>query len=239
MLELLKWDSEFFGFKVGRWEIMPPPPKDILSHILSNVPTGMRLVYLQSPTALQNLPENIHLVDRKTVYTKTLYSASRVNNASTAQPWSSLMNRMALDHLAIQAGFYSRFAVDPQMPAGSLERLYRLWIQRSVDKELADEVLVIANENVPIAMITVTTKSATGHVGLVAVDDAHRGKGLGRCLLQAAESWCATNGAKSMQIITQGGNIPACHLYESTGYKICKQDFLYHMWLQPKLGGES
>jgi GNAT superfamily N-acetyltransferase len=45
-----------------------------------------------------------------------------------------------------------------------------------------------------------------------------RGRGLGRALLEAAESWCAAHGSTSVRLNVFAPNITARALYESAGY---------------------
>ena len=52
----------------------------------------------------------------------------------------------------------------------------------------------------------------------IEIDEAHRGKGLGRALLTAAESWCAEHGSASVRLNVFSFNTTAISLYESAGY---------------------
>ena len=52
----------------------------------------------------------------------------------------------------------------------------------------------------------------------IEVDEAHRGKGLGRALLTAAEQWCAAHGATAVRLNVFSFNTTAISLYESAGF---------------------
>lgn len=54
----------------------------------------------------------------------------------------------------------------------------------------------------------------------IEINESHRGKGLGRALLEAAESWCAEHGSKSVRLNVFGPNTTARALYESAGYEL-------------------
>lgn len=57
----------------------------------------------------------------------------------------------------------------------------------------------------------------TAWIGLV-VDQARRGEGIGRRLLDAAEARARAHGAEAMMLDMSAGNEPARSLYEQLGY---------------------
>ena len=54
----------------------------------------------------------------------------------------------------------------------------------------------------------------------IEITEAHRGRGLGRALLEAAESWCAEHGSQSVRLNVFAPNKTARALYESAGYEL-------------------
>jgi dTDP-4-amino-4,6-dideoxy-D-galactose acyltransferase len=139
-----------------------------------------------------------------------------------------------LVQLAIAAGVYSRFGVDNRIPPDKFEELYRVWIERSVRHEIADDVLVISNgggADALAGMVTVKVTDRVGNIGLIAVSEDYRGQGIGSLLVQAAHYWMFQHGASEMNVITQYANRPACRLYERTGYTLAGVQYYYHFWL--------
>ena len=52
------------------------------------------------------------------------------------------------------------------------------------------------------------------------VHPGHRGKGIGRSLLQALHAWAETNPqCRKIELLVRAGNAPAVHLYEAMGYR--------------------
>ena len=80
-------------------------------------------------------------------------------------------------------------------------------------------------------MVTLGNKNGKGDIGLLAVGADYRGRNYGRILVQAAQKWFLTNGYQEGQVITQGDNYPAYHLYEKCGYSVEKVEYFYHFWL--------
>ena len=136
-----------------------------------------------------------------------------------------------LDKLAIQGGLYSRFKIDPHFKQEQFERLYKLWMENSINKKIADDILIIRKNDAITGMVTVGKKNEKGIIGLIAVDSKERGKGLGTLLIDAAKSWFVAQGCQIAIVVTQGRNKAACKLYEKCGFHVSKIENYYHFWL--------
>lgn len=60
----------------------------------------------------------------------------------------------------------------------------------------------------------------TWYVFYVEVDEAHRGKGLGRQAMQAAEAWTVEHGGQRIALNVFGQNVVARGLYDSLGFQV-------------------
>jgi dTDP-4-amino-4,6-dideoxy-D-galactose acyltransferase len=236
----LDWDTNHFGFPVGR--IAAVIADEELEAALSQARTcGYRLLYWatavdRTPT-LRLLDEfGGRLVDRKVTFARSLSADDQPTKACAAAilPYQATKHSSELFALAVAAGAYSRFAIDPRIPREKFERLYEIWIERSMRGEIADAVLVARDSATgPIAgMITVKVTDGVGNIGLVAVAASHRGRGLGSQLMDAAHCWMISRGATKTTVVTQAVNSPACRLYERAGYAIEQAETLYHFWPQ-------
>ena len=56
-------------------------------------------------------------------------------------------------------------------------------------------------------------------VSELAVDEAHRGRGIGRALIAASEAYARDKGARWLRITVLGRNAPARGLYEAYGFE--------------------
>jgi GNAT superfamily N-acetyltransferase len=65
----------------------------------------------------------------------------------------------------------------------------------------------------------------------IAIDEQHRGKGLGRGLLAAAESWCAEHGVTVVRLNVFAFNMTAISLYESSGYSVTNLNMMKRIGL--------
>jgi dTDP-4-amino-4,6-dideoxy-D-galactose acyltransferase len=238
--QLLTWDSDFFGFKVAR--ILPKNLgalglKEILVALRAeNIALAYWAADPDDPDCARAATEcRGFLTDRKVTF--ALETAELRQRppllASTAlvEEFAGGIPTPELEALAVQAGAYSRFRVDPRIPEDRFLELYRLWICKSVTGELAEKVFVVRDEaGIIVGMVTAGEKDGRGDIGLLAVDNSARGRGLGVGLVAAAQQWALDSGYATTQVVTQGDNVAACRLYERCGYHIDRVEHIYHFW---------
>ncbi len=237
--KILDWDSVFFGFTVAR--ILPKKleAQELKTLLGAMKDQGVRLAYWAMDSA-DNVSNDASksckgfMADRKTTYAIDAHAMRKrldlVVAGTGVDLFTDLLPTPELESLAIQAGLYSRFRLDPQIPEDRFEELYRLWIQKSVSGELAEKVFVIRDAGKIVGMTTVGEKDGRGDIGLLAVDNSVRGKSLGCTLVLAAQKWALGRGFQVAQVVTQGDNLPACRFYEKSGYHVDKVENIYHFW---------
>jgi len=100
----------------------------------------------------------------------------------------------------------------------------RRGLLRMLDDPARRLVLVAEAGGAVIGMVTVQLVVSTaegGASGLVedlVVDATHRGAGVGRHLLEAAEAWARARGATRLQLLADAGNAPALEFYARLGW---------------------
>ena len=232
--QLLTWDTKFFEIQTGR--IIPTSlQENHLASILTEMrQKGFQLVYWASDHqyAYDLQPYSGILVDKKTTFEINLQNINLDSMPlPKTEPYSSSLPFSQLEKLAIQSGFFSRFARDNSFPHEKFTALYKTWIRKSVSGEMANEVLVIRKNNHIAGMITLSNKNGVGDIGLISVDEEFRGRKFGQQLVYDAQRWFIQNGCHTAHVVTQGDNLPACRLYEKCGYQKIKIEFYYHFWL--------
>jgi len=86
-------------------------------------------------------------------------------------------------------------------------------------------VFVAEIENQVIGMCSVQTLISTaqgapkGWIEDVCVDDAFRGRGIGKMLLKAVDGWCLARGIRRLNILCDTQNAPAQKFYERLGWQ--------------------
>ncbi|HID71694.1 MAG TPA: GNAT family N-acetyltransferase [Thermoplasmata archaeon] len=236
--ELLAWDTNFFGFpvaKIVRPRLVEEELKSILEELKSR---EVSLVYWPSDSKdkesqLAAKRCGGFLADRKMTYVTELKEKYLGEMAflTGVEEYKKDETTEDLNHLALLSGIYSRYNLDPKISQRQFEDLYKIWIEKSVKKKIADAVLVIRVGKRIVGMITLCEKNKRGDIGLLAVDVPVRRKGFGTALVRAAQAWFVNKNYKIGQVVTQERNMPARKLYEKCGYRVEKIENFYHFWL--------
>jgi GNAT superfamily N-acetyltransferase len=69
-----------------------------------------------------------------------------------------------------------------------------------------------------LASIFVETRGELGYIGMLAVDPAHQGKGLGRRMMGAAEDWFRKQGCKAVELTVVNLRSELPPFYQRLGY---------------------
>jgi len=221
----LEWDSDFFGYKVARLDLgnsteLPPLPA-----------SDFKLIYIFNRQEIKGMESK--LVDKKAYFQTTLLDLEEVPNQSILIEAFDRRKHSSeeLVALTLESGIFSRFFVDPNFKDGEYEKLYRRWIENSVDKKSALEVFVAVERGHILGFITVGEKgTALADIGLLAVSPQARGKKIAKTLVQHVKSYALKKGFKRMQVVTQLDNQPATRLYEATGFELNELTYIYHIW---------
>jgi dTDP-4-amino-4,6-dideoxy-D-galactose acyltransferase len=236
MYQLLEWDSRFFGFGIASISSEGFTANYIEPLLTTLKIQGIRLAYcFLSP---DDIEKNIlaityggFLADEKTTFKKVISADQNKAIHPHIHSYDGPMSAQLAD-LAIQTGHMSRFRIDPNFPAGSADRLYTKWMENSLNKQLANEVLVYSENQSILGMITLSLKQDKGIIGLLGVDTEQRGKNIGSELVDASEVYFSRQGVYQLEVVTQLANNGACRFYEKTGFVLSRVVNVYHFWIK-------
>lgn len=235
--QLLDWDTEILGIKTAK--IIPEKLTETqLTEILFELKQqDVRLVFWCSDSddqITQHAAEKhqAFLADEKVTYLMDLTNFVEQNiDISDVVAYENNIADDQLKKLALFVGLNSRFGLDPKITLDRCKKVYETWLDNSVKKNIAKEVLVIRRDNKIVGFVTLGEKNGRGDIGLIAVDENYRGQQLATKLVYAAQLWCKQQGYKTAQVVTQKTNVAACKLYEKNGYHLEKVENFYHLWL--------
>lgn len=224
-IQKLSFDSELFGYSVGKvnWDSSMDEEKFLIEA------KDYQLVYIFSEKPLSFSSPFIHHTDTKITFEKKLpYREEETTGVWLMEDYIHNYGEQNLQEtlyfLALESGQFSRFKVDSRLKNQEFEKLYRLWVQKSVDQGnvlIADDLA---------GMVTFDIKESFAQIGLIAVHPEHRRKSWGRKLVHTAENQVLSKGFGHLKISTQAANIPAMNLYQNMGYSISDKIWIYHFW---------
>ncbi len=229
LINRLDWDSDFFGYEVGKIELTKSSNFNL--EYFRKIVKPYKLVAIFSKEQLQE--KSITLVDTKIVLSKGLKN-EEIQDFSYKNIHSfeySKSGYESLKKLALLSGVYSRFNIDKNFKNNEYEKLYLKWIDNLVLTQPAFDICVYMEENDILGFTSIEKKEETlADIGLVAVSSSVRGKGVATKLIHSALQSAALHKYDAIQVVTQKENTPAIKLYEKCGFKQSELTYVYHYW---------
>jgi dTDP-4-amino-4,6-dideoxy-D-galactose acyltransferase len=234
VIERLAWDSDFFGIEVARLRAGRLDAASLPGAMQALQQRGAALAYVVTDEVIEPAAAaRFGLVhrDAKTTYARAIGDGLAAVAGVTVREAKPVEELAQLRALAVASGASSRFMLEERLPAGKAAELYERWMDNSLTGALAAKVLVAVRAGAVVGMVTVGERAGAADIGLIAVDEAARGGGVGGALVAAALAWGRSAGLDQATVVTQGHNRAACALYERCGYAVRDTVQVYHAWL--------
>jgi dTDP-4-amino-4,6-dideoxy-D-galactose acyltransferase len=229
-LEPLPWDTEHFGFEVGRVVPARPTQKELARAVEAARASGIACLYLGCPVdALQSVTwaarAGFRLVDLRVTLEREAAPVSAVA-ARLASP-AEIPGAVALARTTFGQ---SRFFADGQFPPRRVEDLYERWLRRDLASEGGAVVVELLDGTVAGFASGRVEETGIGRIGLVAVASFARGRGVGRRIVEGLSGELARRGAQQLSVVTQAQNLSALRLYEGLGFQTASTSITLHWW---------
>lgn len=237
-LHHLDWDSDFFHKKIGRIDYDYHQENILLTLLNESLNLDYELVYLFCPQDIF-IPDNIlnkysgKLVDRKVLYTKEVTE----NNCPSISFRDTNINIVRyddgilcpeLEQLTYLSGKYSRFRNSDYFSEDDFQKLYKTWMVKSINGEIADSVYVVKEKSEIMGMITLKHKMNRSEIGLISVSESAQGKHYGSNLISTCVKDVILKENGWLDVPTQMENKTACKFYEKQGFYIKSITNIYH-----------
>jgi dTDP-4-amino-4,6-dideoxy-D-galactose acyltransferase len=234
--EFLPWDSGFFGVRIARVNQQRLNDQELQLALAWCQANQIDCLYFLADTQDPDLPRVIRdfsLTDIRIRFELPLGQVVPLRSplARAAKP----ADMPALRNLARISHRDARFYYDGRFPVSKCDELYGTWIQRSADG-WADAVFVAEWEGKPAGYISCHLSGSDGSIGLIAVDERARGRGLGRTLVESSLAFFHDHGMERALVVTQGRNIASQRLYQRCGFVTESVRFWFHRWFQQRDG---
>jgi dTDP-4-amino-4,6-dideoxy-D-galactose acyltransferase len=235
---LLEWDSQFFGLTVAQVNGHRLEAQTIAQILDWCREKKVRCLYFLADS---NHLETLRLAEENGFYLtdiRVTYERSTPGMGNPYQPAPPIHlatpeDLPGLRAMADSAYRDSRFYYDGHFPQDTCDRLYKTWIEKSLSG-YAQAVLVRGEAGQPEGFVTCHTSpsEAKGKIGLAGVSEGTRGRGIGQALVQESLHWFAGQGMATVEVVTQGRNIPAQRLYQKCGFATKEVRLWYHHWFE-------
>lgn len=228
--DLLDWDTEFWGVRVGRVDGGTLTPERLQAVDAWAAEQEIDCLYFlgtsdDARTARVAEDGGFRLMDLRVELRQKLDGAV----APLVVREARLEDHERLRELARQSHGATRFYADPRFPDDRCDDFYATWIERSL-AGWAAVVLVAERDGAPAGYCSCHLVDEAGSIGLIAVDPRGRRRGVGLELASGAVAWCAGRGASTMSVVTQGRNVGALRTFQRAGFLVSSVDLWFHKW---------
>lgn len=223
----LKWDTDFFGYKVGKLLLND---NNLDENLLIN--NDFKLIYLFSNEPLSEAlvkKHNLFLSDEKIdlITNVSNLTDNKFENENLVE--LTILDDNLLD-LTFQSGHFSRFKIDSNFKNNEFETLYTAWIEQSISHKNADKVIGFSINNKVVGFITFVLKNNMFDIGLIAVNEQHRSLKIGKQLLAYVFNYSLSKKVDFVTVTTQNKNQGALNFYLKNGFLINQTTYIYHLW---------
>ncbi len=235
-IEPLPWDSEFFGFRIGRVYPRQFKPAELPQQARDQ---GYRCLYLtcgiSDGGALKEAAQaGFAPLDVRVTLKARLDPDAPEPDESTAidiSPYrpEDMPHLIAIAH---DLSTYSRFNLDPSFD----EDAARLYYARKIQDYCAGRAeitLVARRDGVPVGLATCSSAGATsGALKMVGVRDSAAGTGIGSALVKAALHHHQQAGRPNVVVTVEGRNPRALNFYQRNRFQIREMELQFHSWIE-------
>ena len=228
--EFLEWDSEFFGFRIGRMTAGSGGADELPLMAAWCREHRIDCMYLLADADAGYIAAEggFLLTDIRVRLEVPVLSPAKKAECRDVRPFQPA-DLPAISEIAAASHHDSRFYYDPRFPRAKCDELYRTWIRRSAEG-WANAVFVAEAEGQPVGYISCHLSGTDGSIGLIAVDANARGRGVGRQLVQTALDYFRDQEMRRALVVTQARNLASQRLYQTCGFITESVQLWFHHW---------
>jgi GNAT superfamily N-acetyltransferase len=235
--ELLEWDSEHFGFPVARLRGSRLDEASAGQVDEWSRARGVRCIYFladpdHAETSRVARAHGFAPVDVRLTLRHELDPLPE-NATAVAIREARPEDVPALRRLATRSHHSSRFYQDPAFSRERCDALYASWIESGIrDPERWVYAPEVDGAPIGYQLITPATPGGIARMDLLAIDEAHHGKGVGRALLASELRRAASHGASAVETVIQERNGRALRIHLAVGFTPIQREIWHHKWFE-------
>jgi len=236
LCEELPWDSAFFGVSIARALRSHLDESSCGAMLEWCVTRRIECLYFLCPLAdsvTQRLLNDHGFQSVGVRVTLVRPPGSDIAGDSARFRTATVEDIPRLRAIALTSHRDTRFHADGHFDPGRCDELYATWIEKSV-QGYATHVIVAERDGAAVGYVTLHVDEKApavreARIGLFAVDEQWRGRGIGRDLLRHAGQMLLKEGVGDTSVVTPGST-GALTLYKSAGFRTTDESLWYHRW---------
>jgi len=230
---LLPWDSDFFGFRIGRYAKQKLTPQEASRAAQQARALGLSCVYVfldpgDPGSRLTAQQFGLSLIDARVVLGRRVEAEQ--GQGSVGVHVASAEDRLPLRRMGREMASSSRFWQDRRFPRRLVRKMYAQWVEKSLCAN--KETVVMARDGGGlVGFVSLSVNGKSGQIILFHVHPSCQGQGVGRQLMNEALAWSAAQGVRELEVATQVSNPSALAFYEAMKFRTKETFLIYHWWL--------
>jgi N-acetylglutamate synthase-like GNAT family acetyltransferase len=235
-IHYLNWDTEFFGIKTGKIEIIDENDFNLLEFNDQALLENYELIYLFKYGKMLSRDKmsksSIELVDIILTMSKQFNNKAYVDIHYEFRNELSFAELKDCYNIAEQTSAVSRFCSERKVGPEKTKELYRKWIDNALNQSIADGLFLVkkANSVVGIHLIKTDIKNKVGFCSLIGVASNYKGLGIGENLWeQSFGFWANESNIERCKVSFSFQNYESFNFHLKMGFnKIEETKYIYH-----------
>jgi hypothetical protein len=237
LVELLAWDTEFFGLRIGRADLEGADPERLRAIDAEAREKEIACLYGSLDPGDETTARDVQLFGHRLVDVALTFDRSEGPftprpSASTVRP-GTLDDVAALEPAIRTLAPWSRFGADPRFGPDAAYRMHKAWIERAA-RANQGRALFVAEDDTGVTGVATFVREPVPRVDIKGV--TKQGSGAADALMVALFDWAG--GGRTEAGPCAARNLAPLRYLERCGFRICRSRYLFHRWLdEPGEGG--
>jgi dTDP-4-amino-4,6-dideoxy-D-galactose acyltransferase len=238
-VEHLAWDSDFFGFPIGRVNLDGATPEMLRAIDAEARDRGIRCLYGSLDPTQGHTPYLVQTFGHRLV--EIALTFERPPGPFTPKPSSAVVRRgtpddlTSLDPAVRTLAPWSRFGADPRFGSEAARRMHTAWVERAASAPEHDRMLAIAEDDSGVVGVSTHVRSPVPRVDFMGVTKP--GTGASWALMAEFIDWAGAGTIEAGPCAAR--NIPPLRFLEHCGFAVNAVSYRYHRWLDETSGADG
>jgi hypothetical protein len=238
LVEPLAWDSEFFGFPIGRTVLDGATPESLTAIEAEAREMGIVCLYGSlDPSGGDTTAYLVQTFGHRLVEVGVLFSRPAI--PFVPRPSASVARHGTIDDVArLDAEIrtlapWSRFGADPRFGLEAASRMHAAWAERAARDE--DRMLAVSEDESGVTGLSTQVRSAIPRIDIMGVTKP--GTGASYALMAAFVEWAGEGPIEAGPCAAR--NVAVLRFLEHCAFLMSSVRYLYHRWLDEDPGAPT